>query len=159
YASPRALSEDVERWMADEPVTAWREPFSRRARRWGRRNRTLVTTVAAAMLVALVGTATVLSGQTRADQDLGAGHTPTPHERDLARQNFDLARRAVDDYLTSVSQNPLLKEQGLHDLRQDLLDAALSYYRNFLAQRSDDPNLRVETAAAHERVGDILIEL
>ncbi|HKI16956.1 MAG TPA: serine/threonine-protein kinase, partial [Isosphaeraceae bacterium] len=33
YASPKALAEDVERWMADEPVTAWREPWSRRARR------------------------------------------------------------------------------------------------------------------------------
>ena len=28
YASPRALSEDVERWMADEPVSAWREPMA-----------------------------------------------------------------------------------------------------------------------------------
>ena len=26
YATCRALAEDVERWMADEPVTAWREP-------------------------------------------------------------------------------------------------------------------------------------
>ena len=29
YASCRALAEDVERWLADEPVTAWREPWSR----------------------------------------------------------------------------------------------------------------------------------
>ncbi len=27
YLSCRALAEDIERWMADEPVTAWREPF------------------------------------------------------------------------------------------------------------------------------------
>ena len=65
----------------------------------------------------------------------------------------------MDDYLTRVGQNPLLKEQGLHDLRQELLEAALGYYREFLRQRSDDPKLRVETAAAHERVGDIMIEL
>ncbi len=39
YASPKALAEDIERWMADEPVTAWREPWMRRARRWARRNR------------------------------------------------------------------------------------------------------------------------
>ena len=32
YASPKALAEDVERWMADEPVTAWRESLARRAR-------------------------------------------------------------------------------------------------------------------------------
>ena len=34
YASCRALAEDIELWMADEPVTAWREPWARRARRW-----------------------------------------------------------------------------------------------------------------------------
>jgi len=32
YPTPKALADDLERWMADEPVTAWREPFSRRAR-------------------------------------------------------------------------------------------------------------------------------
>ena len=34
YSSCRALADEIERWMADEPVTAWREPVSRRARRW-----------------------------------------------------------------------------------------------------------------------------
>ena len=43
YSSCRALADDLDRWMADEPVSAWREPFSRRARRWSRRNRTAVT--------------------------------------------------------------------------------------------------------------------
>src|SRR4051794_27302287 len=42
YATAHALAEDVERWMADEPVSAWREPLSRQARRWARRNRTAV---------------------------------------------------------------------------------------------------------------------
>ena len=50
HASPKALAEDVERWMADEPVSAWREPISRRARRWARRNRTAVATAAVALL-------------------------------------------------------------------------------------------------------------
>ncbi len=36
YASARALAEDVERWMADQPVSAWREPLSRRAPGGGR---------------------------------------------------------------------------------------------------------------------------
>jgi serine/threonine-protein kinase len=70
YASPQGLAEDLERWMADEPVSAWREPWSRRARRWERRHRTAVTAVTAAVLVALVGTAAVLAVQTRANADL-----------------------------------------------------------------------------------------
>ena len=46
YASCRALAEDVERWMADEPVAVYREPLFRRARRWAKRNRTTVTAAA-----------------------------------------------------------------------------------------------------------------
>ncbi len=53
--------------MADELVTAWREPFSRRARRWARRNRTAVTSLAASVLVALAGTGAVLAVQTQAN--------------------------------------------------------------------------------------------
>ena len=48
YASARSLADDVERWMADEPVSAWREPWTRRARRWARRHRTGVTSAAVA---------------------------------------------------------------------------------------------------------------
>jgi len=67
YASCRALAEDIERWMADEPVAAWREPFTRRARQWARRNRTAMTSLAVAVLVALVGTGAVLAVQTQAN--------------------------------------------------------------------------------------------
>jgi serine/threonine-protein kinase len=159
HGSARALAEDIERWMADEPVSAWREPLSRRARRWARRNRTAVTAGVAAMVVALAGTASVLAVQTQANLDLLEANARTLHERDLAQRNFELARGAVDDFLTRVNQNPLLKEHGLHDLRQDLLEAALKYYGEFLAQRGDDPTLKVDAATAHERVGDILSEL
>ena len=31
YASAEALKADLERWLADEPVTAWREPLAMRA--------------------------------------------------------------------------------------------------------------------------------
>jgi tetratricopeptide (TPR) repeat protein len=79
--------------------------------------------------------------------------------RDQAQQNFVLARKAVDDYLSRVGQNPLLKEQGLHDLRQELLEAALGYYRNFLRRQGGNPAVRADAAAAHERVGDVMIEL
>jgi serine/threonine-protein kinase len=166
YATPLMVAEDIERWMADEPVTAWREPHSRRARRWARHNRVAVATAAAALLVALAGTAGILAVQTQANRDLREANQRTLQERDLARhhfelaqQNFQLARRAVDDYLTRVGENPLLKEQGLHDLRQELLEAALRYYGEFLNQRGYDPSLRAEAAAAQERVGDIQIEL
>ena len=66
----KALAEDVERWMADEPVTAWREPSLARARRWARRNRTAVTAAAVALVAGVVGLGTVAAVQARANSQL-----------------------------------------------------------------------------------------
>jgi len=54
YVSPRALAEDLERWLADEPVSAYRKPWTARARRWVKRHRTFVTAAAAAVLLTTV---------------------------------------------------------------------------------------------------------
>jgi WD40 repeat protein len=52
YPTALALAADVDAWLADEPVGAYREPWPARAGRWLRRRRTLVVGVFAAMLVA-----------------------------------------------------------------------------------------------------------
>ena len=54
FASPQVLAHDLELWLADEPVSAWPEPPWLKLRRWVNRNRTLVSSTAAALLVALV---------------------------------------------------------------------------------------------------------
>lgn len=75
-----------------------------------------------------------------------------------AENNFDMAQKAVEDYLTKVSENTLLREQDSVDIRKlhrELLENALHYYKNFVTQRSDDPALRRQLANAYFRVGDI----
>jgi tetratricopeptide (TPR) repeat protein len=54
YASARSLAEEIEHWMADEPVTAYEEPWQHRLSRWGRRHRTWTQAGAAALLVVAV---------------------------------------------------------------------------------------------------------
>jgi serine/threonine-protein kinase len=54
YATALDLAADVEHWLADEPVAAYPEPWTTRARRWARRHRPLVAGVAAAALVAVL---------------------------------------------------------------------------------------------------------
>jgi WD40 repeat protein/tRNA A-37 threonylcarbamoyl transferase component Bud32 len=59
YGSAKELAGEVERWLADEPVSAYREPWSARAWRWVRRHRTGAIAAASAVLVGLVGLAAV----------------------------------------------------------------------------------------------------
>src|SRR5262249_2742234 len=54
YATALALAQDVEHWLADEPVSAYREPLPARLKRWGRRHRALVTGVAASVLLTVL---------------------------------------------------------------------------------------------------------
>jgi serine/threonine protein kinase/Flp pilus assembly protein TadD len=55
YASPRALADDLEHWLADEPFAAYREPRRQRLARWARRHRTAVTSAGVAVALLLAG--------------------------------------------------------------------------------------------------------
>ncbi len=47
YGSPRDLGDEIERWLADQPVLAYPEPFPARAMRWVRRRKQWVAAAAA----------------------------------------------------------------------------------------------------------------
>src|SRR5262249_40481777 len=55
YASAKELADEVERWLADEPVRAYRESLRLRLARWRRRHPALVTGTAALVFTALLG--------------------------------------------------------------------------------------------------------
>lgn len=59
YQQAANLAEDVQRWMAGEPVTAYRETFRQRVGRWIAQHRRLSQSLAAAAMVALVAVTTL----------------------------------------------------------------------------------------------------
>jgi serine/threonine-protein kinase len=155
YPSAVALADDVRRYLADEPVVAYREPAAARLARWGRRHKPLVAGAAALLLAAVVALSvgTVLLG--RANARIEGERAEAQRQRDRADANFRKARQAVDDSLTRVSENKLLNSPGLQPLRKELLEAALPYYRGFAAEAQDDPALSAELARAYYRLGKI----
>ena len=161
YASPKALAEDVERWMADEPVTAWREPWARRARRWARRNRTAVTAAGAAVLVALVGTAAVLAVQTRANADLKTANTELAASNQRERARFLLAQEAIRMFHTGVSEDLLLKQKEFGALRTKLLRGAQEFYRKLegLLGGQADRDSRLGLGRTYYEVGELTRQL
>jgi hypothetical protein len=54
YATALDLAAEVDRWLADEPVRAYREPWTTRTRRWLKRHRLPVTGAAAALLAVVI---------------------------------------------------------------------------------------------------------
>src|SRR5207244_1909303 len=180
YPSCGKLAADIEHWLADEPVAAWPEPRVVRMQRWMRRHRALVTSAAAALLVALVGSLVGFSlvsiaydneRLAKQNESVAREKAVTASEaaenrrmeaeknlkeaeiqRTRADANFGKATAAVDHYMTKVSETKLLENPGMQPLRRDLLTSALGFYEAFLKERRDDPNLKLAVAAAQLRV-------
>jgi serine/threonine-protein kinase len=121
YASCRELADDLERWMADEPVAARREPWSRTLLRWLTRHRTGVTGAAAAVLAGVVGLLAVLAVQTSANAEL-------TRSKAAVQARYDLAVAAIKTFHTGVSEDFLLKEDQFQGLRDRLLKSAAEFY-------------------------------
>ncbi|TWU21922.1 protein kinase domain-containing protein [Bythopirellula polymerisocia] len=163
YQSARGMSDDLERFMADERVLAYREPLPARAWRWIRNHKALVLSSAAALTVAVtaltIGVVLLSAANVRertAREQAQSNFVEATQQRELAQRNFDLARSAVRGFLTDVSENTLIQQPGMQNLRQELLRRALVYYQDFLEQRQDDPSLQGEVAEANYLVGTIV---
>jgi serine/threonine protein kinase len=127
HGSARALAEDIERWMADEPVTAWREPFSRRARRWARRNRTAVSGAAAAVLAGLIGLAAVAVVQSKAKSALEAKNLQLIAANAATLRALDQTTKAQAQTQAALAQSEASRKEAKavnEFLTEDLLTQA-----------------------------------
>jgi serine/threonine-protein kinase len=155
YASAKALAEDIERWLADEPISAWHEPVLVRTGRWVRRHRAGVLAGVAALSVAAVclgiASGLLFAAYQEADRQRQAANV----QRDKASERFRLARDAVDQFHTRVSDSRELKAAGLEPLRRELLTSAVGFFQKFVQEEANDPDLRAEQGRAYLRLAKV----
>jgi serine/threonine-protein kinase len=161
YPTARALAEDLERWMADEPTTARREPRLDRARRWMRRHRTAVTAAAAALLAGLIGLGAVVVVQTHANTVLKSANLDLAAANARERARFQLALDAIKTFHTGVSQDILLKEKAFDSLRKKLLQGAADFYGRLQIslKGQSDRHSRAALAGAYGELGELTSQI
>ena len=171
YATPKELADDIERWMADEPVT--------------RLARAMVPPSAA------VGTAEPDGGRGRgrggaggpgrhgggarrpdqgqprakaANADLAIANAQVKKSNaDLAaanqreRERFDLAMSAIKLFHGEVSEDLLMKEKQFEALRTKLLRGAADFYGKLegLLKSQTDPKSRAALGKAYDELGEL----
>ena len=96
YSSPRNLASDLEHWLADEPVSAVREPLIATLARWGRRHRTHV--VAGALTLLLVTVVSLASAILINSERLRADRERIEADRRNARLAFDRGFALTAEY-------------------------------------------------------------
>jgi serine/threonine-protein kinase len=155
YDTARALAQEVQRWLADEPVEAYREPVGARLARWAKRHKPTVAGAAALLLtaVAALTIGMILIGQEKARTE--ANYRIAEEQRTRAEVNFRLAREAVDRYYTQVSESKLLKIPRLEALRKELLQTAREFYEKFVSEATEDAGVQSELGNAYRRLATI----
>jgi serine/threonine-protein kinase len=166
YASAKALSDEIEQWLADQPVAAYREPWTVRAGRWVRRHRTKVTGAVAAVAAAAacLAVATVLlAAANRREREAKDAVTRERDEvntqKERADRNLASARKAVEDFCVNVAADSRLNQADLSGLRKKLLEGAVSYYDEFIQQKGDDADLQVDRGRAYWSLAFLRAEL
>jgi eukaryotic-like serine/threonine-protein kinase len=115
YPSVRALADEIEHWLADEPVSVYREPISVRLTRWGRRHRTCATGIGVLLVTTVVGLA-IAAALIRGEQLRTEGErlraelnlTETRRQRKIAEDHALEANRRAEElrrknYIGSVN--------------------------------------------------------
>ena len=151
YETANGLAMDVQRFLANEAVQACPPSASYRFRKFARRNRGTLAlaglfVLAIVTAVAALGMHTILISRQRAE---------IVRQRNEAEAQRKLARRAVDRMFTQVAERWLAKKASLQPLQKEILEDALGFYLEFAKEKRTDPELRLETAIASRRLGEI----
>lgn len=162
YATAATLAADLRHFLGNEPITARPVGAGERAWRWCQRKPAVAGLLTALGLLFLAAFATVTWLWLEAAHQRAEAQA----ERDRAKQqfvraeaNFKLARQAVDASLTQLSEEELLAQPGLSEVRKKLLATALRFYEEFTKQASDDPDVQYDRACAYHRMADIVSDI
>jgi serine/threonine protein kinase/tetratricopeptide (TPR) repeat protein len=165
YETANGLARDVERYLADEPVEACPPSKGYRLRKFARKHRQLLATAAAFALLLVLGIVFSAVQAVRArtaerqalenEAEANRERDEAVAQRERADRNYELARQAVDNYLSKVTDNERLQQADLHAMRKELLESALPFYEKFARQEGDDPAGAAERGRAYHRLGRV----
>jgi serine/threonine protein kinase/tetratricopeptide (TPR) repeat protein len=145
YSSAQALAEDIERWLADEPVTAMIEPWHERARRWSRKHRTFVTTASTLVLAGLLGVTAFAAVVGAKNRELRSTNDDLDKQRTRAEKREEAAIAAVKRYADTVRENEVLRNSpSLKPLRNALLSEPLAFFQDLREQLQADSDTSTE---------------
>jgi tetratricopeptide (TPR) repeat protein len=169
YRSAAALVDDLERWLARQPIAARPISPAERIWRWVRREPLSAGLAAMVVVLMILGVAglvvsNLLIARERDDARVQkriaeeqSRQADAQHRR--ADERSRQARRAVDEMYTQVAERWLYDQPRLSEVQREFLEKALRFYEDLAREDADDPAVQVDRAKALGRVAWIRLRL
>jgi tetratricopeptide (TPR) repeat protein len=169
YPSAAELADDLARYRHNEPIHARPVSLIERGVKWLRRHPALASVASVSILavLALLFISFAFNLRLQRERDYAVeqrdeaerARAEVERQRNQARENFRLARQAVDEYARKAAEDPRLQERGVQEVRREWLQAAEKFYQEFVKRAGDDPDIRIEQARAYSRLASITAEI
>lgn len=184
YDTTQSLGDDIERFLADEPVSAMNEPFITRVRRWARKHPAIMTSAAAMVLISTIGLSifsTVVSGLNSklatANRRLETAIENETSAKNRAIANAELAKRneaqAAENEVIAREQSQLAVEtlqsvifdvqsglrnlSGASEVRRQLLNTSIEKLKKVSTAFLQKSSVDRNAAAAFNEMGDLIL--
>jgi len=155
YATAAALADDIDRFLADEPVAAWPDPWRVRLWRFVKRHRTavaaagvLLATTTVALAIGNVLVARERDAKERARQEAVA-------QRDLAERNAAMTRDVIADFIETVADDKWGSIPGTGQLRLDAVKSVVDKFPDLMTQQPENPDLKYDAALIYRRCANL----
>lgn len=150
YDSTAAFAADIRRTLRDEPIAARPPSTTYQFRKFARRNRALVSGVAAtflALVIGLIGTIYFAVGLSQQLEE-------TDRQRTLAEARFDDVRELANTLLFEIDEE-IRDTPGTTSAREILVSTGLNYLNALSEEADDDDDFLAELAVAYRQLGHI----
>ena len=147
YTTAQALADDLDRFLKGEPTLARRPTLIDRGGKWLRRHRhlALASCSVLTLITAISSAGALMLARETADKEAALVR---------AEENLEQARVVVDRFGTHFSRQ-LERLPGSESIRKELLQDTLNYYKQFIANGQDNPDLQLELAMASFKAAEI----
>jgi tetratricopeptide (TPR) repeat protein len=148
YLSAEQLSEDIRRYLEGMPVSARRDTFGYRARKFVGRHKTASIAAALTALSLVGGMAATLWEARLARQQSEIARA----QRARAEQRFNDVRKLANSLIFEIHDS-IQRLPAATAARKLLLERALQYLDSLAKESSGDSSLQRELATAYQRIG------
>jgi serine/threonine protein kinase/Flp pilus assembly protein TadD len=160
YATARELAEDLGRFIDGKPILARRPSLTVRLSKWASRHKRSVAAAMGALSLAVAGLSLTLAVITSERAEKMRAYRAAITSQDRAEKNyaqaqakFHQAREMLDRFGARVAQRLANDVPGAEEVRKELLDGMLPYYREFARESAGDPSLQADLALTFSKIG------
>ncbi len=152
YASAANLADELELWLADEPVSAYREPLLERIGRFSRNHQTAVTATLASLTIGLITLFSMFQVVANRNQELQISRDNESKAKTSALEAMQSATVSRDTVIDLAIDTLYAAEDQLRDAskidtyRTKVMDESYAAFKDLKLDQTDDPELLYDFA-------------